>query len=72
MFTDALEQLLTSGEAIIAETRAPEDPKLGVTIVGCQDEQYVYLLWEIAYREAVRVTPLKFSAAAISIMLTST
>jgi hypothetical protein len=69
VFIDTLEQLLASGEAVIAHTRTEEEAKPGVTIIGYQDERFVYLLPEIAYREAVRVNPLKFSAAAIGSQL---
>ncbi len=69
VFIDTLEQLLASGEAVIVHTRAEEESKPGVTIIGYQDERFIYLLPEIAYREAVRVNPLKFSAAAIGSQL---
>lgn len=69
VFIDTLEQLLASGEAVIVHTRTEEEAKPGVTIIGYQDERFIYLLPEIAYREAVRVNPLKFSAAAIGSQL---
>jgi hypothetical protein len=69
LFIDTLEQLLASGEALIVHTRTEEEAKPGVTIIGYQDDRFVYLLPEIAYREAVRVNPLKFSAPAIGSQL---
>src|SRR5262249_39757960 len=69
LFIDALEQLLASGEAVLGEENAPSEPRPGVTMIGYLDECYVYLLPEIAYREAARVSPLKFSAAAIGSQL---
>ncbi|NJO82940.1 MAG: DUF927 domain-containing protein, partial [Blastochloris sp.] len=68
-FIQALDQLLASGEADITTSRHPVDPKPGVTVVGYEDEHYVYLLPEIAYREVMRIHPLKFSTAAIGSQL---
>jgi len=69
VFIDTLEQLLASGEAVIVHTRTEEESKPGVTIIGYQDERFVYVLPEIAYREVTRVNALKFSAAAIGSQL---
>ncbi|NJL57878.1 hypothetical protein HC928_24160 [bacterium] len=68
-FIQALDQLLASGEADITTSRHPVDPKPGVTVVGYEDEHYVYLLPEIAYREVMRIHPLKYSTAAIGSQL---
>jgi hypothetical protein len=68
-FIQALDQLLASGEADITASRHPVEPKPGVTIVGYEDEHFVYLLPEIAYREVMRIHPLKFSTAAIGSQL---
>jgi hypothetical protein len=68
-FIQALDQLLASGEADITASRHPVDPKPGVTVVGYEDEHFVYLLPEIAYREVLRIHPLKFSTAAIGSQL---
>ena len=68
-FIQALDQLLASGEADITASRHPVDPKPGVTVVGYEDEHFVYLLPEIAYREVMRIHPLKFSTAAIGSQL---
>lgn len=65
VFIQALDQLLASGEADITPSRYPAEPKPGVTIVGYEDEHFVYLLPEIAYREVMRIQSLKFSTAAI-------
>ena len=64
-FIQALDQLLASGEADITASRHPVEPRPGVTVVGYEDEHFVYLLPEIAYREVMRIHPLKFSTAAI-------
>lgn len=64
-----MDQLLASGEADISASGHPVDPKPGVTIVGYEDEHFVYLLREIAYREVLRIHPLKFSTAAIGSQL---
>ena len=68
-FIQALDQLLASGEADITSSRHPVDPKPGVTVVGYEDEHFVYLLPEIAYREVMRIHALKFSTAAIGSQL---
>ncbi len=68
-FIQALDQLLASGEADITGSRHPVEPKPGVTVVGYEDEHYVYLLPEIAYREVMRIHPLKFSTGAIGSQL---
>lgn len=68
-FIQALDQLLASGEASITASRYPVEPKPGVSIVGYEDEHFVYLLPEIAYREVMRIRPLKFSTAAIGSQL---
>jgi len=69
MFLNVVEQLLASGQGVILSLPMSEEAKPGVTIIGYQDAHYLYLLPEIAYREATRVTPLKFSAAAIGSQL---
>jgi hypothetical protein len=69
VFIQALDQLLASGEADITASRHPVEPKPGVTIVGYEDEHFVHLLPEIAYREVMRIHPLKFSTAAIGSQL---
>ncbi|MCB9452394.1 MAG: DUF927 domain-containing protein [Anaerolineaceae bacterium] len=68
-FIQALNELLASGEAVITPSRHPDEPRPGVTIIGYEEDSYIYLLPEIAYREAVRIRPLKFSAAAIGSQL---
>lgn len=68
-FIQALDQLLASGEVDITASRHPVDPRPGVTVVGYEDGRFVYLLPEIAYREVLRIHPLKFSTAAIGSQL---
>lgn len=68
-FIQALDQLLASGEADITASRHPVEPKPGVSVIGYEDAHYVYLLPEIAYREVMRIHPLKFSTAAIGSQL---
>ncbi len=41
----------------------------GVTVVGYKDDNFVYLLPEIAHREVNRVQPLRFTATAIGMQL---
>jgi hypothetical protein len=65
VFIQSLDQLLASGEAAITVSGQPAEPKPGVTIVGYEAEHFVCLLPEIAYREVMRIHPLKLSTAAI-------
>ena len=68
-FIQALNELLASGEATLTQAKEPEEPRPGVTVVGYEDNAYIYLLPEISYREAMRIRPLKFSTAAIGSQL---
>jgi hypothetical protein len=69
VFIAALEELLASGEAVLASVQVPQDGQPGVSIVGYRDAHFVYLLPEISYREIQRIRPLHFSATAIGSQL---
>ena len=70
MFLDILGQLLAGGQVVLEEDmQNPSDHASGVMVVGYKDDQYVYLLPEIAHREVNRVQPLRFSAHAIGMQL---
>lgn len=70
VFLNVLEQLLASGEVMLAEDRQnPIEPPPGTTIVGYRDEQFIHLLPEVAYRAVNRVQTLKFTTTAIGSQL---
>jgi hypothetical protein len=70
VFIDTLGQLLASGELMLArDMQQPEEPRPGTTIVGYQDERYVYLLPDVAHRAVLRVQALKFNTPAIGAQL---
>lgn len=70
VFLNALSQLLASGDVMLAtDTRNPEDPRPGTTLVGYRDTQYVYLLPEVAYNVVNRMQSLHFTASAIGSQL---
>lgn len=70
VFLNGLSQLLASGEVMLAtDTRNPEEPRPGTTLVGYRDAEYIYLLPEVAFREVNRVQPLRFTVAAIGSQL---
>lgn len=69
IFLDLLGQLLASGKIMLTDVKLPEEPRLGVTIVGYQDNQHVYLLPEVAYAEVCRNHPIKFTSNAIGAQL---
>lgn len=54
---------------LATDTRNPEEPRPGTTLVGYRDAQYIYLLPEVAFREVNRVQPLRFTVAAIGSQL---
>ncbi len=69
-FLNVLGQLIAGGQAVIDDDmRSPREYPHGVTVVGYKAEGFVYLLPEIAYREVMRIHPLKFSTAAIGSQL---
>jgi hypothetical protein len=68
-FIQAVNELLASGEAAIQPLKAPEEPRNGVTIIGYEDEQYIYLLPDTTHRLVSRISPLKFSTNAIGSQL---
>ncbi|MCI0712902.1 MAG: hypothetical protein L0154_22285 [Chloroflexi bacterium] len=70
VFMNTLEQLLASGDVMLAtDTKNPEEPRPGSTLVGYRHKEYVYLLPEIASKAVNRVHPLKFTTAAIGSQL---
>ncbi len=70
LFLDTLAQLLASGEVMLAtDMRQPEDTRPGVTVMGYEDQEFVYLIPEVAYREVNRILSLKFTISAIGSQL---
>jgi hypothetical protein len=70
LFLDGLQQLLASGELMLAtDMRQPEEARPGTTIVGYKDGQHALILPDVAYRAVVRIHPLKFNTAAIGVQL---
>ncbi|HEX2906800.1 MAG TPA: hypothetical protein VHO69_08070, partial [Phototrophicaceae bacterium] len=66
LFLDGLQQLLASGELMLAtDLRQPEEARPGTTIVGYRDGQHALILPDVAYRAIARIHPLKFNTAAI-------
>ncbi len=70
VFLDILGQLLAGGQAVIDDDmRNPREYPPGVTVVGYKDDNFVYLLPEIALKAVNHVQPLNFGANAIGKML---
>jgi len=70
VFLDILGQLLAGGQAVIDDDmRNPHEYPPGVTVVGYKDDNFVYLLPEIALKAVNHVQPLNFGANAIGKML---
>ncbi|MBK9745836.1 MAG: DUF927 domain-containing protein [Chloroflexi bacterium] len=70
LFLDTLAQLLASGEVLLAtDMREPEEARPGVTVIGYEDREFVYLIPEVAYREVNRILALKFTISAIGSQL---
>jgi len=70
LFIDALQQLLASGELMLAtDLQKPEEARPGTTIVGYKDGQKALILPDVAYRAVVRIHPLKFNTSAIGAQL---
>lgn len=70
VFLDLLGQLIAGGQAVIDDNmRNPNEYPSSVTVVGYCDENFIYLLPEIALREVNKVQPLRFSATAIGMQL---
>lgn len=58
-------QLLAGGQAVIDDDmRNPREYPPGVTVVGYRDDNFVYLLPEIALKAVNRAQPLNFGANA--------
>lgn len=70
LFLDGLQQLLASGELMLAtDMRQPEEARPGTTIVGYKDGQHALILPDVAYRAVVRIHTLKFNTTAIGTQL---
>lgn len=70
VFLDILGQLSAGGQVVLGEDmKNQREYPPGVTVVGYKDENFVFLLSEIAHREVNRVQPLRFSATAIGMQL---
>jgi hypothetical protein len=70
VFLDLLGQLLAGGQAVIDDNmQQPHDYPSGVTVVGYRDDQYVYLLPEIAFKEVNKVQTIHFNTTAIGMQL---
>ncbi|MCA9911970.1 MAG: DUF927 domain-containing protein, partial [Anaerolineae bacterium] len=70
LFLDGLQQLLASGELMLAtDMRHPEEARPGTTIVGYRDGPHALILPDVAYRAVQRIHPLKFNTAAIGAQL---
>ncbi len=70
LFLNILTQQLASARVMLGhDMRNPEEPRPGTTIIGYQDDKYIYLLPEVAYQEVTRGQPLKFSPSAIGAQL---
>ena len=65
IFINTLEQLLASGDVRLIDLGGTEDVKPGTPVIGYQDEQFIYLLPEVALREVKPTQSLHFSAKAI-------
>ncbi|GAB4523384.1 MAG: hypothetical protein OHK0046_37000 [Anaerolineae bacterium] len=69
IFLDILGQLLAGDQAVIDDMRNPREYPPGVTLIGYKDDNFIYLLPEIALKAVNHVQPLNFGANAIGNML---
>jgi hypothetical protein len=70
VFLDLLGQLLAGGQVVIDDNmQTPHEYPSGVTVVGYRDDTYVYLLPEIAFKEANKVQAIHFNTTAIGMQL---
>ena len=70
LFLDGLQQLLASGELMLAmDMREPQEARPGTTIVGYRDGEHALILPDVAYRAVARIHPLQFNTAAIGAQL---
>jgi hypothetical protein len=70
VFLDLLGQLLAGGQVVIDDNmQTPHEYPSGVTVVGYRDDTYVYLLPEIAFKEANKVQTIHFNTTAIGMQL---
>jgi hypothetical protein len=70
IFLNVLGQLIAGGRCVIEPSlRVQYDPAPGTTVIGYRDEQFTYLLPDVALREVNVVHPLHFTAYAIGTQL---
>jgi hypothetical protein len=65
LFIDTLGQLLASGDVRLLDLQTPDETKLGTPIIGYTDEEFLYLLPEIALREVKPTQSLNFTTKSI-------
>ena len=65
-----LGQLLAGGQVVLDDDmKNPHEYPSGVTVVGYKDDDAIYLLPEIAFKEINKVQPLRFTVTAIGMQL---
>jgi hypothetical protein len=70
MFLNVLGQIIGSGQCVIESSlRVQGDPSPGHVVAGYRDENFIYLLPDVALREVNKVQPLRFTAYAIGTQL---
>ena len=70
VFLDILGQLLAGGQVVFDDDmKNPHEYPSSVTVVGYKDDDAIYLLPEIAFREVNKVQPLRFTVTAIGMQL---
>ncbi len=70
VFLDILGQLIAGGQVVLDDDmKNPHDYPAGVTVVGYKDDDAIYLLPEIAFKEVNKVQPLRFTVTAIGMQL---
>lgn len=70
VFLDILDQLLTGGQVVFDDDmKNPHEYPSSVTVVGYKDDDAIYLLPEIAFKEVNKVQPLRFTVTAIGMQL---
>jgi Primase C terminal 1 (PriCT-1) len=67
-FLNILAQLIAGGQVVLdREMQTPPNP--GVMLIGYRDDEYAYILPEIAHREVSRVQPMHFNTVAVGMQL---
>jgi len=70
VFLDILGQLFAGGQVVFDDDmKNPHEYPSSVTVVGYKDDDAIYLLPEIAFKEVNKVQPLRFTATAIGMQL---